>query len=66
MYQQDMLLKLRKYFEMYTKQVSCPLAFLSLTSQTAYVMANCLYLHDSYITKFDFMNYVFAKLILAW
>ena len=24
-------------------------------------MANCLYLHGSYITKFDFMNYAFAK-----
>ena len=23
-----------------------------------------IYLHDSYTTKFDFMNYVFAKLIL--
>ena len=29
-------------------------------------MANCLYLHDSYITKFDLMNYAFAKLVLAW
>ena len=29
-------------------------------------MANCLYLHDSYITKFDFMNYAFAKLVVAW
>ena len=29
-------------------------------------MANCLYLHDSYIPKFDFMNYAFAKLVLAW
>ena len=28
-------------------------------------MANCLYLHDSYITKFDFMNYAFAKLVVA-
>ena len=26
-------------------------------------MANCLYLHESYITKFDFMNYAFAKLV---
>ena len=24
------------------------------------------YLHDSYITKFDNMNYAFAKLLLAW
>ena len=29
-------------------------------------MANCLYLHDSYITKFDFVNYTFAKLVVAW
>ena len=29
-------------------------------------MANCLYLHESYITKFDFMNYAFAKLVVAW
>ena len=29
-------------------------------------MANCLYLHDSYITKFDFMNYAFAKLVPEW
>ena len=29
-------------------------------------MANSLYLHDSYITIFDFMNYDFAKLVLAW
>ena len=57
------------YFEIYTKQVSCPLAFLFLTSQSAYTchyIANCLYLLDSYITKFDFMNYDFARLIVAW
>ena len=30
------------------------------------IMANCLYLHDSYITKFDFMNYAFANLVVAW
>ena len=28
--------------------------------------ANCLYLHDSYITKYDFVNYAFAKLVVAW
>ena len=26
----------------------------------------CFYLHDSYITKFDFMNCAFANLVLAW
>ena len=28
--------------------------------------ANCLYLHDSFTTKFDIMNYAFAKLVPAW
>ena len=31
-----------------------------------YYIAYCLYLRDSYITKFDLMNYAFAKLIVAW
>ena len=29
-------------------------------------MENCLYLHDSYITKFDFMSYALVKLVVAW
>ena len=29
-------------------------------------MANCLYLHDGYITKFKFMNYLFADLLVVW
>ena len=29
------------------------------------IIANCLDLHDSYITKFDVMNYAFAKLLHA-
>ena len=29
-------------------------------------MANCLDLQDSYITKFDFMKYALAKLVVAW
>ena len=28
--------------------------------------ANCLYLHDSFISKFEFMNYLFANLLVAW
>ena len=28
------------------------------------IPVNCLYLHDIYTTKFDFMNYAFAKLQL--
>ena len=29
------------------------------------IPVNFLYLHDNYITKFDFMNYAFAKLLLV-
>ena len=28
-------------------------------------MANCLYLHDSYTTEFDYMNNTIAKLVVA-
>ena len=27
---------------------------------------SCLYLHDSYISKFDFRNYLFANRVVAW
>ena len=44
-----------------------------LTSQSAnqdlntcHFMAHSLNLHDSYITKFAFMNYAFADLVVAW
>ena len=30
------------------------------------LLRNCLYLHDSYISKFEFMNYPFANLLDAW
>ena len=29
-------------------------------------MIICLFLHDSYTIKFDFMNYALAKLEVAW
>ena len=40
--------------------IKIPVTLVQITA------ANCLYLHDSYITKFDFMNYAFAKLVDAW
>ena len=52
------------YFEIYTKKVSCPIAFLFLPISVKIPV--CLYLHDSYITKFDFVSYAFAKLVVAW
>ena len=42
------------------------LSFKRLKLPISFKMANCLYLHGSYATKFDFMNYAFAKLIVAW
>ena len=38
---------------------------LPISTKLPYYIANCLYLHDRYITRFDFMNYAFAKLLLA-
>ena len=38
---------------------------LPISTKLPVTKANCLYLHDSYITKFDFMNYAFAKLEVA-
>ena len=34
------------------------------TDKRLHVAFHCL--HDSYITKFDFVNYAFAKLVVAW
>ena len=33
--------------------------------RTCHYIANCSFLHDSYITEFDFMNYAFAMLLLV-
>ena len=51
--------------------VHCPCLFkTSLTANqyqnTCHSTANCLYLHDNYISKFDFMNFLFANLVAAW
>ena len=69
MYQQHMSLKLRKPNLKYTlnkyhfhwlssfKQFKLPISIKIVT--------NCLQLHDSYITNFDFVNFAFAKLVVA-
>ena len=62
------------YFEIYTYQVSCPLSLPLLNISNCHLVlkylsllsANCLCLHDGYISKFDFMNYLFANLVVAW
>ena len=73
MYQQHMLLKLRKPILKYTLNkyhVHWVSSFKHLKLQISIkipvtIIANCLYLQDSYVTKFDFVNYVFANLIVA-
>ena len=65
MYQQHVLLKLRKPILKYTLN-KYHVHWLSSFRHTCHYMANCLYLHDSYITKFEFMNNAFAKLVVAW
>ena len=69
MYEQRMLLKLRKPILKYTLNnyhVHWLSSFKHLKLPISIKMANCLYLHDIYITKFDFVNYAFAKLVVAW
>ena len=39
---------------------------LPISIKIPVTMANCLYLHDSENTKFDFMTYAFAQLVVAW
>ena len=65
--------KEENYLEIYIFQVSCPLSLPLFNIPTAnqyqnscHSIANCLYLQDSYISKFDFMNYLYANLVVAW
>ena len=64
--------KEENYLEIYTCQVSCPLPLPLLNIPTRQTVlktrgstSNCLCLHDSYISKFEFMNYLFANLVVA-
>ena len=69
MYLQHMLLKLRSPILKCTLNkyhVHWLSSLKHLKQQNSIKMTNCLYLHGSYITKFDFMNYAFAKLVVAW
>ena len=39
---------------------------LFISTWSCHSTVNCLYLHDSYISKFEFMNYLFAYLLVVW
>ena len=66
--------KEENYLENCIFQVSCPLPLpllsipnrQSVFNNSCYSTANCLYLHDSYISKFEFVNYLFADLLVLW
>ena len=69
MYQQNMLMKLIKpilKYTLYKYHVHWLSSFKSSQTANQYKIPACLYLHDSYIIKFDFMNYAFARLVVAW
>ena len=63
------------YFEIYIYQESCPFnCFVSLKHLNLPISIKIpitiwqivyINLQDSYFTKFDFMNYAFAKLVVA-
>ena len=60
------------FLEIYIFQESSPLSLplLNIPNANQYFnschsTANCLYLHDSYISKFELMNYLFANLLVA-
>ena len=65
---QHMLLKLRKPFLKFTlnkNHVHWLSSFKHLNLPISIkIPVTIVYLHDSYTTKFDFMNYAFAKLVL--
>ena len=76
-YLQHMLLKIRKkiILEIYIFQVSCPLSLHILSIQNCQInqyLNSChstafgLSLHDSYISKFEFMNFLFTNLLDVW
>ena len=65
--------KEEKYLEIYIFQVSCPLSLPLLNIPNCQSVLNflslyckLLYLHDSYISKLEFMNYLLANLLVAW
>ena len=73
-YLQHMLLKIRKktIWKFTFSKYHVNRLYLFLTSQTAiqylifcHSTAKCLYLHDSYISKFKFMNFIFANLLVG-
>ena len=69
-YQQHMLLKLRKPILKYTLNkyhVHWLYSFKHIKLTISIKIPVTIYLHDSYITKFNFhVNDAFAKLVVAW
>ena len=71
MFQQHMLLKLSKSIlkyplNKYHVHWFSSLKHLKLIINIKIPVTNFLYLHGSYTIKFDFVNYTFANLLVAW
>ena len=63
--------KEENYLEIYIFLVSCPLSLPLLNIRNCQLVLKFLSLYcklqlDSYISKFEFMNYLFANLLVAW
>ena len=67
---QHMLLKIGKAILKFTFIPSTmSIVFVSFANQyldICYYTANCLYLHVSCISKFEFVNFFFANLVVAF
>ena len=69
MYEQHMILKISKLMLNYTLNkyhVHWLSSFKHFKLPISIKIPVTICLHDSYITKFNFMNYAFAKLVVAW
>ena len=73
MYQQNMLLKLREPILKYTLNkyhVHLLSSFkhlkLPISIKMPVIIWQIVYINMTAITKFDFMNYAFAQLVVAW
>ena len=69
MYQQNMLLEFRKSILKYTPNkyhVHWFSSFKHLKLPISIKIPLTIYLDDSYIFKFEFMNYLFAHLLIVW
>ena len=56
------------YFEVIISIVFASFKHLKMpiSNKICHYTKNCLHLHDSYTSKFNFMNYLFVSLVVVW